>query len=352
MYVNKALSFRNRQKLLPFLGWVKLALNGLYCLPLCPSTVYRGVRLSKKDQYRKGKRFLNWSFLSTTPSVRVINGVLGTKGNYTIFSIEATSLINISDFSLQEEFLLLPGTMLIVTEVLELANDVTIVHIKEDVTARPMLDLVHPELEDRRPPDTVCAAAATTAPSSPTPSVSTDEDPPCCRICFEEGDADNQLIIPCDCKGSMMYIHESCLFEWRAREKADKCNTCNSPYKTRQNICSGALYPRATFNEMNMMQNLEIKDSGYTLKKIKMSYSNNLCTCVSSTGISVPKDGDIVGFAKYRWCLRVHVTTKGALAIVNNLFNASKLSHLAKSYTSSADSVFPAGSIVEGEKDI
>ena len=304
-----------------------------------------------KDQYRKGRRFLNWSFLSTTPSVRVMNGqqLLGKEGNYTIFSIEATSLVNIRDFSLQEELLLLPGTMLIVTEVLELANDVTIIHIKEDVTARPMIDFVHPDLQARRPPDAVCAAAsAATAPSSPTSSASTEEEPPCCRICFEEGDDENPLIIPCDCKGSMMYIHASCLFDWRSRENTNKCNTCNSPYKMRQNTCSGAFYPRATFNGINKGKQLEITDSGYTITKTHTSFDN--CTCVSSAGIDVPVDDDITGFAKHRWRLRVNSTTRGALGFVKSKFIASQHT-FGKSNLGwkSDDRLFSAGSIVEGE---
>ena len=51
---------------------MKLALSGLYCLKLQRTTAYRGVRLDLADQYPKGKKFVNWSFASTTSSLDVL----------------------------------------------------------------------------------------------------------------------------------------------------------------------------------------------------------------------------------------------------------------------------------------
>ena len=34
---------------------------------------------------------------------------------------------------------------------------------------------------------------------------------PKCRICFE---SNNPLIVPCDCKGSIRFIHQECLKTW------------------------------------------------------------------------------------------------------------------------------------------
>ena len=51
---------------------MKLALSGLYCLPLVSTTVYRGVKLDLKSDFPKGHQFVNWSFSSTTSSLEVL----------------------------------------------------------------------------------------------------------------------------------------------------------------------------------------------------------------------------------------------------------------------------------------
>ena len=40
------------------------------------------------------------------------------------------------------------------------------------------------------------------------------EDAPACRICFEE--SRNEMISPCNCKGSHAFIHRHCLDRWYA----------------------------------------------------------------------------------------------------------------------------------------
>lgn len=57
---------------------------------------------------------------------------------------------------------------------------------------------------------------------------------PICRFCLEEKtDQRNPLIAPCDCKGSIEFIHLLCLNRWRMGNVEDNyefCNLCNSPY--------------------------------------------------------------------------------------------------------------------------
>jgi E3 ubiquitin-protein ligase DOA10 len=52
-----------------------------------------------------------------------------------------------------------------------------------------------------------------------------------CRICMEGG----TLISPCLCKGTMKYVHESCLTTWRNMNPSSssytKCNQCAYPYQ-------------------------------------------------------------------------------------------------------------------------
>eukprot|EP00929_Paragymnodinium_shiwhaense_P057759 TRINITY_DN28913_c0_g1_i1.p1 TRINITY_DN28913_c0_g1~~TRINITY_DN28913_c0_g1_i1.p1 ORF type:complete len:389 (-),score=25.43 TRINITY_DN28913_c0_g1_i1:438-1604(-) len=55
----------------------------------------------------------------------------------------------------------------------------------------------------------------------------------CCRICHA---GDGKLLSPCACKGSLQYVHESCLWEWRssrpetAENSADRCELCGVLY--------------------------------------------------------------------------------------------------------------------------
>ncbi|KRX09048.1 SMAD/FHA domain [Pseudocohnilembus persalinus] len=71
----------------------------------------------------------------------------------------------------------------------------------------------------------------------------------CCRICLSEGsNLINPLISPCDCNGSMKYLHLKCIQKWVERQfkiktynnnhitvyfwKKLKCELCKTPFKT------------------------------------------------------------------------------------------------------------------------
>jgi RING-variant domain len=54
----------------------------------------------------------------------------------------------------------------------------------------------------------------------------------CCRICLEDEDQDS-MIAPCLCKGSMKWVHRSCLDEWRRNEQDrafSQCTECHFQY--------------------------------------------------------------------------------------------------------------------------
>lgn len=67
---------------------------------------------------------------------------------------------------------------------------------------------------------------------------SMDED--VCRICYCEAEADDILISPCSCKGSVKYIHEKCLRFWRCHGKEFKqinmCEQCKTEYNVKNDI--------------------------------------------------------------------------------------------------------------------
>jgi len=50
-----------------------------------------------------------------------------------------------------------------------------------------------------------------------------------CRVCYE---ASNSLIEPCNCNGSMKYIHKECLFKWIKEKNNNECvcEVCNCQY--------------------------------------------------------------------------------------------------------------------------
>lgn len=61
------------------------------------------------------------------------------------------------------------------------------------------------------------------------------QDPPICRFCLDSNDVyTNTLISPCECKGSMRYVHQLCLARWRRINPArngEICLLCLEPYR-------------------------------------------------------------------------------------------------------------------------
>lgn len=59
---------------------------------------------------------------------------------------------------------------------------------------------------------------------------------PLCRFCFEGPIENNPLVDPCNCIGSMKYVHIQCIRTWKATTTnpvwIDKCQLCLSPYIT------------------------------------------------------------------------------------------------------------------------
>lgn len=51
---------------------------------------------------------------------------------------------------------------------------------------------------------------------------------PQCRICYEE---DGILLTPCNCKGSIAYIHKECLLAEIQFSSESKCTICKETYK-------------------------------------------------------------------------------------------------------------------------
>lgn len=53
-----------------------------------------------------------------------------------------------------------------------------------------------------------------------------------CRFCLEEESDKDKLIAPCDCKGSLQYVHRECQDKWfeRSFEAKRRCQVCGHIY--------------------------------------------------------------------------------------------------------------------------
>lgn len=69
-----------------------------------------------------------------------------------------------------------------------------------------------------------------------------------CRVCLDRGDPNSYMCLPCNCAGSIAYIHPDCLREWIKASGSVECEICHSLYKQRWTIWA---------YENNLIQNAE-----------------------------------------------------------------------------------------------
>jgi len=110
-----------------------------------------------------------------------------------------------------------------------------------------------------------------------------------CRICLQCGpDGDGQLIAPCDCRGSVEFVHIGCLQHWmRARTTASEgkraytykmqtCELCKAPYPMHYVTTEGDRHPLveldtpaapyAVLEELNLVRAQDLEDAGQLLQ--------------------------------------------------------------------------------------
>ncbi|CCD22435.1 E3 ubiquitin-protein ligase SSM4 NDAI_0A02770 [Naumovozyma dairenensis CBS 421] len=91
-----------------------------------------------------------------------------------------------------------------------------------------------PHLESKSPLTPTTGERSASTPPGKQETISSDAT---CRVCRGEATDDNPLFHPCKCKGSIKYIHESCLLEWIASKNLDiskpgtkvNCDICHYP---------------------------------------------------------------------------------------------------------------------------
>lgn len=57
-----------------------------------------------------------------------------------------------------------------------------------------------------------------------------------CKICHSETEKDDELITPCYCSGSLLYVHQGCVQKWIKATDAKTCELCNYNYQVNSTV--------------------------------------------------------------------------------------------------------------------
>jgi hypothetical protein len=148
--LNYTLKTAPRQELQPYFKYLKLFVTALAKLPCVPTTtVWRGVTKNLSAEFQHGSLVTWWAFSSCTTDLTVLENdmYLGTKGERTLFSIEAINGRTVqahSHFVTEDEILLLPGTHMEVQSLFNPAPGLTIIHMKQIEPIETLLELPFP----------------------------------------------------------------------------------------------------------------------------------------------------------------------------------------------------------------
>ncbi|MER7751959.1 ADP-ribosyltransferase domain-containing protein [Kitasatospora sp. NPDC097643] len=118
--INAVLRSPDRTRLVPYLPYLRLLFAAVSQLPARTGPLWRGVPLDLRGQYPLGKTVTWWGVSSCTSDPGVARAFLGSRGKRTLFEVRplrAAGIRQFSAFTGEEEFILLPGTQLEVTDV-------------------------------------------------------------------------------------------------------------------------------------------------------------------------------------------------------------------------------------------
>ena len=118
--INAVLRSPDRTRVVPYLPYLRLLFSAVAQLPARTEPLWRGVALDLRAQYPLGRTVTWWGVSSCTSKPGVARAFLGSRGRRTLFEVRplrATGIQNFSAFTGEEEFILLPGTQLEVTDV-------------------------------------------------------------------------------------------------------------------------------------------------------------------------------------------------------------------------------------------
>ncbi|MFJ9840516.1 ADP-ribosyltransferase domain-containing protein [Kitasatospora sp. NPDC101155] len=118
--INAVLRSPDRGRLVPYLPYLRLLFAAVSQLPVRTEPLWRGVSLDLRKQYPLGRTVTWWGVSSCTSKLGVAQSFLGSRGKRTLFEVRplrAAGIQRFSAFTGEEEFILLPGTQLKVTDV-------------------------------------------------------------------------------------------------------------------------------------------------------------------------------------------------------------------------------------------
>ncbi|MER7910304.1 ADP-ribosyltransferase domain-containing protein [Streptomyces sp. NPDC096068] len=118
--INAVLRSPDRERLVPYLPYLRLLFSAVAELPARKQPLWRGVALDLRSQYPVGRTVTWWGVSSCTSEAAVARGFLGNRGKRTLFEVTPARAVGIRRFSAftgEEEYILTPGTRLEVTEV-------------------------------------------------------------------------------------------------------------------------------------------------------------------------------------------------------------------------------------------
>ncbi|MFD3533793.1 ADP-ribosyltransferase domain-containing protein [Streptomyces sp. NPDC058664] len=118
--INAVLRSADRERLVPYLPYLRLLFSAVAALPARTEPLWRGVALDLRSQYPVGRTVTWWGVSSCTSELGVARAFLGNRGRRTLFEVTPARAVGIRRFSAftgEEEYILAPGTQLKVTEV-------------------------------------------------------------------------------------------------------------------------------------------------------------------------------------------------------------------------------------------
>ncbi len=119
--------------------------------------IWRGIRGNLSDQYEEDQIW--WGFSPCTENIKVMEKIIGLDGVRTLFSIECIKGKAIrahSQYQLENEILLMPGTYLRVVGKFSPSTDVHIIHLRETIAPyQTIAPLVNPCLQVVQTPSSV-----------------------------------------------------------------------------------------------------------------------------------------------------------------------------------------------------
>ncbi|MFH9726565.1 ADP-ribosyltransferase domain-containing protein [Streptomyces sp. NPDC017254] len=118
--INAVLRSPDRERLVPYLPYLRLLFSAVETLPAQTRPLWRGVALDLRSQYPVGRTVAWWGVSSCTSELGVARAFLGSRGKRTLFEVTPARAVGIRRFSAftgEEEYILTPGTQLRVTEV-------------------------------------------------------------------------------------------------------------------------------------------------------------------------------------------------------------------------------------------